>query len=71
MTRPFFLVGGPQVGELPRLGGVTNLSIQFLNFFEHLELLSHERWGTSVGNVSIVSSLCMIEAGCNKVSRAR
>ena len=25
--------GGPQVGEVPRLGGVTNLSIQPLFFF--------------------------------------
>ena len=36
--------GGPQVGEVPRLSGVTNLSIQSL-FFSWL--LSHERWGTS------------------------
>ena len=35
--------GGPQVGEVPRLGGVTNLSTQSL-FFSWL--LSHERWGT-------------------------
>ena len=36
--------GGPQVGEVPHLGGITNLSIQSL-FFSWL--LSHERWGTS------------------------
>ena len=36
--------GGPQVDEVPRLGGVTNLSIQSL--FSSL-LLSQESWGTS------------------------
>ena len=41
--------GGPQVGEVPRLGGVTNLSIQSL-FFSWL--LSHERWGTSPRRVA-------------------
>ena len=33
-----------EVGEVPHLGGVTNLSIQFL-FFSGL--CSHERWGTA------------------------
>ena len=37
--------GGPQVGEVPCLGGVTYLSIQSL-FISWL--LSHERWGTAV-----------------------
>ena len=41
--------GGPQVGEVPRLGGVTNLSIQSF-FFSWL--LSHERWGTSPRRVA-------------------
>ena len=41
--------GGPQVGEVPRLGGVTNLSIQSL-FFSWL--VSHERWGTSPRRVA-------------------
>ena len=41
--------GGPQVGEVPRLGGVTNLSIQSLFF---AWLLSHERWGTSPRRVA-------------------
>ena len=38
-----------EVGEVPRLGGVTNLSIQSL-FFSWL--LSHERWGTSPRRVA-------------------
>ena len=41
--------GEPQVGEVPRLGGVTNLSIQSL-FISWL--LSHERWDTSPGRVA-------------------
>ena len=41
--------GGPQVGEVPRLGGVTSLSIQSL-FFSWL--FSHERWGTSPRRVA-------------------
>ena len=41
--------GGPQVGEVPHLGGVTSLSIQSL-FFSWL--LSHERWGTSPRRVA-------------------
>ena len=42
-------VGGHQVGEVPRLGGVTSLSTQSL-FFSWL--LSHERWGTSPRRVA-------------------
>ena len=37
------------MGEVPRLGGVTNLSVQSL-FFSWL--LSHERWGTSARRVA-------------------
>lgn len=40
--------GGPRVGEVSRLGGVTNLSTQFL-FSSWLS--SHERWGTSPGGL--------------------
>ena len=46
--------GGPRVGEVPRLGGVTNLSIQFLFYF--LTVFTRE-----VGYLN--------EAGCS-VSRA-
>ena len=41
--------GGPQVGEVPRFGGVTNLSIQSL-FISWLR--SHVKWGTSPRRVA-------------------
>ena len=55
--------GGPQVGEVPRLGGVTNLSLQSLFFFDcfhmrggvpHLGGLPGQPcWVTRLGGVSI------------------
>ena len=41
--------GGPQEGEVPRLGGVTNLSIQSL-FISWSR--SHVKWGTSPRRVA-------------------
>ena len=41
--------GGPQAGEVPLFGGVTNLSIQSLLFSW---LLSHESWSTSSRRVA-------------------
>ena len=61
--------GGPQVGEVTRLGGVTRLSIHFLILiWSHL----NDRWGHPIlgdpGAVSRVHKMFVVKVYCKIVS---